>query len=68
MGGLNGQWIERPCAYCALHHCMLSVKQMKAKQCVQRGCWHLRKQEHPYWAARALTKEKRKERKERLCK
>ena len=52
------------CAYCKLHHCSMTVKQMKAKNCLQKQCWHLAKnEEHAYWRQRESTKQKRKNRK-----
>lgn len=55
------------CAYCRHHHCSMTVKQMKAKGCLQKQCWHLVKNEqHPYWQQRETTKQKRKDRKQRL--
>ena len=55
------------CAYCKLHHCSMTVKQMKAKSCLQKQCWHLVKNEdHQYWKQRAATKQKRKERKDMI--
>lgn len=55
------------CAYCKLHHCSMTVKQMKAKGCLQKQCWHLIKnEEHQYWRQREATKQKRKERKDMI--
>lgn len=55
------------CAYCRLHHCSMTVKQMKAKNCLQKQCWHLVKNEqHAYWKQRAATKQKRKDRKQMM--
>lgn len=52
------------CAYCQLHRCSMTVKQMKAKNCLQKQCWHLEKNEnHQYWRQRENVKQKRKERK-----
>ena len=52
------------CAYCKLHHCSMTVKQMRAKGCLQKQCWHLMKNEqHQYWRQREVTKQKRKDRK-----
>lgn len=53
------------CAYCQLHGASLTVKQVKAKGCLQKQCWHLAKEErHPYWMQRDIIKQKRKERRE----
>ena len=55
------------CAYCKLHHCSMTAKQMKAKGCLQKQCWHLIKHEsHPYWKQRASMKQKRKDRKQAI--
>ena len=52
------------CAYCKLHHCSMTAKQMKAKECLQKQCWHLIKNEqHQYWKQREATKQKRRNRK-----
>jgi hypothetical protein len=45
----------------------MTVKQMKAKGCLQKQCWHLIKNEqHAYWRQRDVVKQKRKDRKEML--
>ena len=50
--------------YCALHHCSLTVKQIKCKNCLGKQCHHLRKNEtHDWWRQRQVTKNKRIERK-----
>lgn len=55
------------CAYCKLHHCSMTVKQMKAKNCLGKQCWHLAKnEEHQYWKQREVVKQKRKGRKQML--
>ena len=55
------------CAYCKHHHCYMTVKQMKAKGCLQKQCWHLVKNEnHQYWKQRAAIKQKRIERKQAI--
>ena len=55
------------CAYCRHHKCSMTVKQMKAKGCLQKQCWYLVKNEyHPYWRQREATKQKRKDRKKML--
>ena len=51
-------------AYCRHHHCSMTVKQMKCKNCLQKECRYLVKNEdHSYWKQRAVTKQKRKARK-----
>ena len=55
------------CAYCKLHGCSITVKQMKAKGCLQKQCWHLIKNDaHPYWKQREAIKQKRKSRKQAI--
>ena len=57
------------CGYCQLHHCAMTVKQMRAKECLSKQCWHLTKyEEHPYWMQRESMKQKRKDRKTRIDK
>ena len=63
----NG-WSDNCCAYCKLHQCGLTAKQMKGRECLRKQCWHLEKKEdHAYWKQRARTKEKRKNRKEYMA-
>ena len=55
------------CAYCKLHGCSITVKQMKAKGCLQKQCWHLIKNDqHQYWKQREAIKQKRKNRKQAI--
>jgi hypothetical protein len=43
----------------------MTVKQMRAKNCLQKQCRHLVKNEnHQYWRQRDLVKQKRKDRKQ----
>jgi hypothetical protein len=45
----------------------MTVKQMKAKGCLQKQCWHLIKNEqHAYWRQREVTKQKRKDKKQMI--
>ena len=54
-------------AWCSYHHCHMTVKQMRCKECLKKQCHYLKKnEEHEYWRQREATKQKRKERKERL--
>lgn len=54
-------------AYCSYHRCNITVKQMRCKECLQKQCKYLKKnEEHPYWKQREVMKQKRKERKTRL--
>ena len=53
--------------YCKHHHCGMTVKQIKCKNCLQKQCWYLVKNEqHSWWAQRSDIKQKRKARKEKL--
>lgn len=55
------------CAYCQRHRCSMTARQMKAKNCLQKQCWHLVKnEEHPYWRQRENMKQKRKNRKQAI--
>lgn len=57
------------CGYCQLHHCSITVKQMRVKECLSKQCRHLAKyEEHPYWIQRESMKQKRKDRKRRIDK
>ena len=52
------------CAYCKLHRCSMTPKQMKTKNCLGKQCWHLVKNEqHQYLKQREVVKKKRKSRK-----
>ena len=54
-------------AYCQLHRCGITVKQMRCKNCLQKECRHLVKnEEHQYWRQREVIKQKRKNRKEAI--
>jgi len=68
MPNLQGSYVNNPPAYCALHKCCLSTKNMKKRQCIQKKCYHLRKLDHPLWTQRESAKQKRKARKEKLKK
>lgn len=54
-------------AYCAYHRCCMTVKQMKCKDCLQKQCYYLKKnEEHQYWKQREMAKQKRKNRKQAI--
>lgn len=54
-------------AYCNRHHCGLTTKQLKSRECLRKGCWHFVKNEdHPYWAQRKAIKRNKKARKQAL--
>lgn len=49
------------CGYCHFHHCYLTVKQLKAHQCLQKQCNALQKYEnHEWWKQRTLLKQRKK--------
>ena len=55
---------ENVAGYCKHHHCAMTVKQMRCKNCLQKQCHHLVKnEEHQYWRQREAMKQKRKSRK-----
>lgn len=45
---------KNACAYCSLHNCYLSVKQMRKRDCINRDCKHLQKEEHAFWDNQGL--------------
>ena len=54
-------------AQCRLHHCSMTVKQMRAKDCLNKQCRHLVKNtNHVYWKQREIVKQKRKTRKQMI--
>lgn len=54
-------------AYCKHHHCGMTVKQMKCKNCLGKQCWYFEKnEEHNYWKKKAEIKELRKKRKNEI--
>ena len=54
-------------AYCKYHHCGMTVKQMRCKNCLGKNCWYLEKNDaHQYWKQREVTKQKRKDRKQAI--
>lgn len=70
IGGSNNEKIlyncysDNCCAYCKLHGCYMTVKQMKKKECLKKQRYHLQKNEqHAVWKQRERMKEIRKERK-----
>ena len=64
---LYGTCSDNCCGYCKLHHCNMTVRQMRTKECLQKECRHLVKnEEHQYWRQRELIKQKRKARKQML--
>lgn len=52
-------------AYCKHHHCGVTVKQMRTKNCLGKQCNYLIKNEqHQYWRQREIIKQRRKDRKQ----
>ena len=50
--------------YCKLHRCSMTVKQIRAKECLAKQCWHLQKNtEHDWWRQREAMKQRRKAKK-----
>lgn len=50
--------------YCKLHHCNLTVTQIKCRKCLGKECHHLEKDfKHDWWRQREQEKQRRKERK-----
>ena len=63
---LNNTYAKKPCAYCKLKKCSLTVKQVRAKECLKKECWHLVKYDHEWWKQREAIKKKKKENKKAL--
>lgn len=49
---------------CWKHHCDVTVKQLKQKECLRKQCGALEKYEHEYWRQRELNKLRKKSKKE----
>lgn len=64
---LYGSSSANTCAYCAIHKCSLTPRQMENKKCLSKHCTALvRAEDHPFWGQREARKAKRLERKQRL--
>ena len=64
---LYNTYAKSPCGYCKEKECSITVKQLKKKKCLQKGCWHLVKYpNHEYWKQREILKKKKKEHKKAL--
>ena len=64
---LYNTYSDNVCGRCKLKKCDLTVKQVRAKKCLQKNCWHLEKnEEHPWWGQRETLKQKKKDRKKSL--
>ena len=68
---LNHTYSNNIAAYCKLHRCGLTVKQIKSRQCLCKQCWHLCKNEdHDWWRQREVIKQRKKEKRNmegRVC-
>lgn len=54
-------------AYCTLHKCNMTVRQIKQKECLRKQCRHLIKnEEHDYWRLRNAAKAKKKASREKF--
>jgi hypothetical protein len=63
---LHGARSANSCAYCYNHHCALTPRQVKQRECLKKQCGALRRYDHPYWEQREKSKALRAARKERL--
>ena len=57
---LNNTYARSPCAYCTHHKCSLTVKQVRQKECLKKGCWYLKRYNHEWWNQREALKQKKK--------
>lgn len=66
---LFNTYSDNTVGYCRHHRCSMTVKQMRCKNCLQKQCRHLVKNEnHQYWRQRDIVKQKRKNRKQLINK
>lgn len=64
---LYGTCSNNVAGYCKYHHCAMTVKQIKNKNCLGKNCWYLKKNEqHDWWRQREVMKQKRKNKKQAL--
>jgi hypothetical protein len=64
---LYGTKSDNVAGYCRHHHCALTPKQIKCKNCLGKQCYYLIKnEEHDWWRQREVVKQKRKYRKQIL--
>ena len=55
---------NRACGFCSYHHAYMTVKQLRCKNCLQKQCHYLVKnEEHKWWKQREEKKQLRKARK-----
>lgn len=55
----GGKKSTRICGYCWKHHKFLTVKQIRQRKCISRGCGAIRKvSRHVYWKERCSRKER----------
>ena len=63
---LYNTYSNNVCAYCYFHKCYITPHQLTAKECLQKKCDCIKKEEHEIWAQKARKNQKRKARKERI--
>ena len=66
---LFGTYSDNICAYChnPEHPYAMTVAQMNNKNCLGKRCEHFEREErHQIWHQRKVTKQKRKDRKQRI--
>lgn len=61
---LNNTVARSPCAYCKKKDVSLTYRQVKAKECLKKNCWHFVKYDHEVWRQKDIVKEKKKANKE----
>lgn len=61
LGGPPGKVV----GYCRYHKCTITVPQLRQRECLRKECWALKKQAHPYWEQRDVSREKRAARKKK---
>ena len=69
VNGLYGAQFDKckACGYCHHHHKYLTVKMVKAHDCLQKQCNALQKYEsHEWWKQRAIAKQKKKAKRKEL--
>lgn len=49
---------KNPIAYCHLHKGVLTVRELKTKECLKKQCRHLQKFSHQYWDEREARKQR----------
>lgn len=53
-----GGLVQTPAGFCFYHDGALTVKQIRKKYCLEKGCYHFtRNDEHPWWEQREKYEE-----------